>query len=836
MVYKVPEYMNNLTNVGLGVVMKIKTKLTLNVVMVIIIVAGVSITSLVGMGFVNARLGYLTQKSTPFQMRTMELQRSIQKSTTDLIRLSSARDNTAFAALKTRAEQSLAEAEKCQENLAALSSGSTENSVAELKPVFIDLTEITNSRIKANVEANKANQAITRKLSEVSAQLKNLDRQIKDLQGKSSSQFKRSMGEMTGQTSTVRNIEQLMLVLKDLQMGFLELNKSQRKKVVMITQGKCNSAIAKAHQNDTIKNSQMLNDILKKVEVKINEYVKAHNLVLGQTGADTAVRDSLAAEVNENINALLLNVEQESIAASEQFNKETTKQGLSFANSNVATSVMAENSELLAQGLTVEGLAVRLFLANSIADVNEIEKQLQGVYARISSVSTSLGKTLGNLNARREIAILRSASGSLASARDLLFAKDGIIAKEKHLLEMNEKANAAVEKLNTIVQKQAEKGNAVVLTAQGEQEKSIVGVNRVVNSSRVLVIAISLAAIVVGILFGAWIYRSISLPLQKLANLSAEVAEGNLGVTLTEHSDDEIGAVEESVQTMVTNLRGTVSKIKEATSSLIICSGQLSETAALMEKSSQTQNSSIEQSSTAVTEMSQTTQDVAMNTAETSSAADGMKKMAEQGRSAMHTTVQELSRFAEMVGEAARKVGSMGEQSQAISSVIALIKDIADQTNLLALNAAIEAARAGEQGRGFAVVADEVRALAEKTTEATDDIARTVTSMLKSVGDSVDFMQEEQEAIQRVMGNVNNTLSAIDSIAGSVENVTGMVQRIAGATEEQSATSTDISRNMEDIATITRDLRSSSMNVHESSDKLSQVAQELSSQVGWFKM
>jgi methyl-accepting chemotaxis protein len=478
----------------------------------------------------------------------------------------------------------------------------------------------------------------------------------------------------------------------------------------------------------------------------------------------------------------------------------------------------------------------RIFLANSVKDVDEIEKQINNAYARISSVSASLQKALGSINAKRENAILKAASASLSTGRALLFANDGIFVKEKHLLLMNEKAQAAMEKLNQVVQKQAEKGDAVVLTAQGEQEKSIINVNRVVNSSRILVIFISLAAIVVGIIFGVWISRSISRPLNRLAEFSSQIAAGNLGVTLTKHSNDEIGLVENSVLTMVTNFRETIGKIKEATASLISCSTQLSTTATIMEKSSQSQNDRIEQSSAAVTEMSQTTQEVAMNTSETSSAADGMKSMAEQGRSAMHTTVQELSTFAATVDEAANKVDSLGEQSQAISSVIGLIKDVADQTNLLALNAAIEAARAGDEGRGFAVVADEVRALAQKTTDATDEIALTVSSMLKSVADSVNFMKNERSAIQRVLDNVNNTLTAIESIASDVENVTGMVQRIAVATEEQSATATDVSRAMEDIATITRDLRSSFISINGSSDHLSQVAQELNSQVGWFKL
>jgi methyl-accepting chemotaxis protein len=333
--------------------MQIKTKLTLNVAMLIIIVTGVAITSVVGMGFVKNNLTHLTKRSTPFQIRTMELQRSIQQSTTDLVRLAAARDSATFSSLKSRVEQSLSAVNKCQENIAALSSNSTENAAEELKLIFTELTEITGSRIKANDEAQKANQEITRKLGEAASQLKNLDRQIKELQGKSSSAFTRSMGEMKGDTSTVRNLEQLMLTLKDLQLGFLELAKSQSKKGILITQGKCNSAISKAQQNEYMKNSASQGSTLKQLSGKINEFVKAQNAVLGQSGADTSSRDSILAEINEKLNGIILNVEQEALTASERYTQETAKQGQSFSNSTLATGVMAGNSELLAQGLTV---------------------------------------------------------------------------------------------------------------------------------------------------------------------------------------------------------------------------------------------------------------------------------------------------------------------------------------------------------------------------------------------------------------------------------------------------------------------------------------------------
>jgi methyl-accepting chemotaxis protein len=284
------------------------------------------------------------------------------------------------------------------------------------------------------------------------------------------------------------------------------------------------------------------------------------------------------------------------------------------------------------------------------------------------------------------------------------------------------------------------------------------------------------------------------------------VAKGDLSTDLDTSGKDEVAKVQASMAAMVTNLRGMVGRIKDATGSLASSSEELSATASSMERGSEDQTRRIEQSASAMTEMSQTTLDVARNSTNTAEAAARMRDTAEQGKSSTHTTVQELNGFANMVKVAAGKVESLGVQSAAISAVVSLIKGIADQTNLLALNAAIEAARAGDAGRGFAVVADEVRALAEKTAQATNSITETVIAMQGSVADSVTFMQSESASIDNLMEHVNHTLAAID----------------------------DISRNVEQVTAITRVVRNSFADITNSSESLAKLATGLDSMVGWF--
>ena len=816
--------------------MTIKTKLTLNVVFLLAIVAAVATTSVIGMGFVKSRLKYLTEQSTPFQVRTVEFQRATQAAIADLIKVNAARTRQEFSGYKQEAGTSLAATRETQEALESLSGDSTSNTHEDLESTAKELFVITESRLKADEDAVVANKSIGVKLREAESRLRELDRQIKGIQQQSASSYSKSMVDMKTATDRVRSLENLKLSLKDFQLGFIELSKAQAKRGIILAQGRCNSAISKVLQNEFLKKAPQLAADATALNGKIPELVKLQNAVVGQAAADTSDRDSLLGEITDKLNALILAVEQEASVANDDMSGETVRQGSFFGKSTTATSLLSNNAELVSLGLTVESLVSRLFIATTSQEVDDVQARIEQAYQRTGDVRGKLAKMLGDLKAQREQRMLQAAEGSLNEIRGMLLAKDGVITKIRTRLDMEAKALEATTKLKEIVLKQAEAGQKTVLIAQGGQEKAISTVNRMVRFSTLLIIGIAVGAAVFGIVFGIWVYRSIATPLHLLQKVSQEVAKGDLQAHLQTDSTDEMGMVQKSMAAMVDNLREMVGKIKGATDSLASSSEELSSTAVALERGTEEQSLRIERSATAMTQMSQTTAEVAQNSSETSDAADRMNRIAAEGKEAMHTTVNELTKFADTVKEAATKVESLGRQSEEISDIVALIKDIADQTNLLALNAAIEAARAGDQGRGFAVVADEVRALAEKTATATDDIARTVANMQSSVKDSVHFMKDERDSVAKVLDHVNHTLVSIDEIVTYVGKVTEMIQRIAVAAEEQSSSTEEVSQNMEGIATIARELRTSFSDIKNSSEGLSQLAVELNKMVSWFKI
>jgi methyl-accepting chemotaxis protein len=817
--------------------MTIKAKLTCNVIVVLAIISAVAVTSVIGMGSVKSKLFHLTEQSTPFQMRTVEFQRAIQGMTSDLVKVSASTNSDEYKTYRAEAENSLSEVKASQDALEALSGGSNIEVYDEMSRIAKELFYITEGRLNAEQEAASANTAIIQRLKDVSNKLKELDAKIKGLQLNRSALFVKSLEETRGISSKLRNIELLKATFKDIQLAIFEIQKAQDKKMLIIARGKINTALNKAIQSEYVKESKNLHSDIKLFGERIEELVKVQTSMIGEANEESKNRyELLNKEIGEKLAAVLLIIEQEVIAAGDKYSIETNKQGDVFAQANISTNILSGNSELVSLGLSVEGLASRLFTVNSLKEVDPIDSEIKRIYERIDAVSKSLERFLSKLDAKEELKMLQNAQSALSLVRSLLFAKDGIIAKIRHKIDMKEKASSATERVRGIVIRQAEMGKQTVTSAQEEQEKAIGKVNKMVRFSTILIAAIGIGAIVFGIVFGTWIYRSVSKPLNELILGAEQIANGNLLCSKNEMSKDEIGMVQQSMYKMVNNLRDIVGKMKTSTESLASSSEELSATADALQKGSHQQTSQIEQSATAMTEMSQTTLDMAKNASHTAEAAQEMKKMATKGKNAMYITVQELQKFTDMVNVSAAKVESLGQKSGEIDEIITLIKGIADQTNLLALNAAIEAARAGEQGRGFAVVADEVRKLAERTTSATNDISNTVKAMQTEVADSVNFMRQEKESVGMVLEHVNSTLKSIDGIVEYVGQVADMVQRIAAATEEQSSASDDVSHNMESIAAITRQLGNSIGEIKRASGDLSKLATELNSMAGWFKV
>jgi methyl-accepting chemotaxis protein len=284
------------------------------------------------------------------------------------------------------------------------------------------------------------------------------------------------------------------------------------------------------------------------------------------------------------------------------------------------------------------------------------------------------------------------------------------------------------------------------------------------------------------------------------------------------------------------NLRQIIQSIASTATHVASASEEISASATLQAQSSETQKDQTTQVATSMQEMSSTVTQVSDNCNKAAHAARQAAETARQGGSIVDDTLTKMQLIADSVAATAKTVEGLGKSSDQIGHIIAVIDDIADQTNLLALNAAIEAARAGEQGRGFAVVADEVRKLAERTSAATKEIAQ----MVKSIQDETAAAVTAMEAgTKQAEGGVSSTAKAGDSLKAIIqmsEQVGGMITEIATAATEQSATSEQINNNIEQISKLVKESALGAQQSATACQDLSGLALDLQAMVGKFNL
>jgi len=817
--------------------MKIKTKLILNMVIGAVALWSIVITSIFSMNFIKNKLSYLTQKSTPYQMRTIEFQKELQSAITDLVKVNSARDMKEYQTFRTEAEKSLAAFKASQLALEEMSNNKL-GAEEELSGIATELFTAANARITSEKAAAEAADKVAQQMKESSARLKDMDKRVRILQTGRANTFAAALKDTSSYSTKLRSVEELRNLTKDLQLIFVTVQNAQKSTAVLIAKGKVNSVLARIDKNDYRNENPAISNDTKIVADKLNEFIKLQSAALA--GKDDPEAKNRAVEsgkdLSEKLNSLYLTLDQEATLASEKVGIETQRQGSSYGQSNTANTILLDNSELVALGLMVEGQTNKLFTLNSIAEINKLDPEIKNLFNRISERTKVVEKALNNFGAKNELKLLKAATSSLSIIRNELYDSDGIITALKKRISSAEQTVKAAEKLRSIVVKQGEKGKETTTAAKGEQEKAIGSVNKMVKSSIVLLIAIGCVAAVIGTFFGVWSFRSVIKPLNQLITVAESVADGNLHVSDIRKSDDEFGQVQGAMGKMVHNLRDMVGRISASTATVASSSEELASTANELERNSRTQTSDIETTVTAMTEMVQTIQDVSGNAMNTSDSAGRMKQIALDGQKALDSTSKELFAFADIVRQSAEKTEALGTKSEAINEIVEMIKDIADQTNLLALNASIEAARAGEMGRGFAVVADSVRQLAHRTIESSGEISRTVKDMHDEVDASVQIMKKERQAIEGIILHVDGTLKSMGDIVEHVEQVFNMVRTIATATEEQSATAEDVNRTMVGINDVTRQLTVSVSEIKGTSENFAKLATDLQQMVGWFKL
>jgi methyl-accepting chemotaxis protein len=360
--------------------------------------------------------------------------------------------------------------------------------------------------------------------------------------------------------------------------------------------------------------------------------------------------------------------------------------------------------------------------------------------------------------------------------------------------------------------------------------------SREIRTMATVMTGLGLVMILVGTGCAFFISRMLTKPLNRAVLVANAISEGNLQVTITATSEDEVGRLMSAMKTMDERLKEVLSETKSAADSLASSSQELSANSEQMSKGVGEQANRASLIATASEEMSRTVITVARNASAMADSAVETTRIAHEGETIVARSVEEVKGIADTVHDSSHLMASLGERSKHIGDIVEVIKDIADQTNLLALNAAIEAARAGEQGRGFAVVADEVRKLAERTSQATTEIGAMIGAIQREVEKAIRKMEEGTERVTVGVKFATKAGDALQTIVRSVQGLQTMVQEIASATEEMSSTSEQISADIDAIALVSKEASSGSEQIADSAADLAQLSTTLQRLVGRFKV
>ncbi|AVU73938.1 methyl-accepting chemotaxis protein [Pseudomonas sp. FP1154] len=390
------------------------------------------------------------------------------------------------------------------------------------------------------------------------------------------------------------------------------------------------------------------------------------------------------------------------------------------------------------------------------------------------------------------------------------------------LLSNSDAINAAIARLVDINNQQAEALN------QGATQQYSTAFNWVVT---LLVIATGLT-----LLFAWLLTNSITRPIGSALDAAEEIAKGNLTRPITVDGNDEAGRLLRAMSTMQDKLRDTLQRISGSATQLASAAEELNSVTDESARGLTQQNNEIEQAATAVNEMTSAVEEVARNAVSTSEASKDATASAGDGRDLVQETVSAIERMSADVQSTATLIGDLANESRDIGKVLDVIRGLADQTNLLALNAAIEAARAGEAGRGFAVVADEVRALAHRTQQSTSEIERMIGSIQSGTEHAVDSMRNSTERAESTLNIARGAGLSLDTINTAIVEINERNLVIASAAEEQAQVAREVDRNLVNIRDLSVQSATGANQTSAASAELSRLAVDLNSMVGRFSL
>ncbi|SON52418.1 putative methyl-accepting chemotaxis protein [Vibrio tapetis subsp. tapetis] len=372
------------------------------------------------------------------------------------------------------------------------------------------------------------------------------------------------------------------------------------------------------------------------------------------------------------------------------------------------------------------------------------------------------------------------------------------------------------------------------VVAQVPVDEVFAELNATAQKMLITTLAVAAAFIFLGLILA----RSITRPIQVISERFRELGEGDgdLSQRIPINGNDELAKLSEGFNGFIEKIHGSVKEVAETSHALQIAAQGVSEKSHSTHDNSQNQRDQTIQVVTAINEMGATISEIATNAATAAETASGAESNTEEGRAVVFKAKDAISRLSSDIDHIGSVVQKLAGTTQDIGSILDVIRDISDQTNLLALNAAIEAARAGEQGRGFAVVADEVRNLASRTASSTEEIQKMINQLQGDAQNAVDAMEAGKAVTQEGVVSTDQAVGVLAQISESISDISDRNTQVATATEEQSTVVHTINENIEEINAINEMTTNAAQELADASNELQELSRRLDAMVGGFKL
>ena len=495
---------------------------------------------------------------------------------------------------------------------------------------------------------------------------------------------------------------------------------------------------------------------------------------------------------------------------------------------NWLPAILASNDIGLATS-RVRALTLRLLTQESTADINDTLARMQEGKAALDAAD---GRYEALISSEQE----RAAYGQFVAARDRYMAQQEVVTDLVKSGRRQAAEDAVSSKLNgyadDMVAKLAE------LTRLNQQGASAAAgkTSDVYGDSVKMVLALAIASVIATIVLALMLTRSIVGPINQALQVARTIASGDLSQRVQAEGNDEPAELLKALAAMRDSLSDTIEGISNASSQLASASEELNAVTEDSARGLRQQNNELEQAATAVNEMTAAVEEVARNAASTSDASRETDEHSRNGQDQVRQTVSSINALTNDLTETAENVESLAAEVNSITQMLDVIRAVAEQTNLLALNAAIEAARAGEQGRGFAVVADEVRALAHRTQQSTTEIEQMIGSVQKGASSAVQAMQGSTGLAATTLRLAQAAGEALEGVTRAVSSINERNLVIASASEEQVQVAREVDRNLVNIRDLSTQSAAGAEQTNSASQELSKLAVQLRDLVARFRL